>query len=111
MPRARSLTREPARYGASRKGNAVKPINLIMVLAALLLAAGCANDSRRSESLGNEVALRGDSEQHGQLIYMQNCYSCHLGGEGGIGPAINNKPLPGFLMKAQIRAGIGEMPA
>jgi len=30
---------------------------------------------------------------------------------GSLAPAINNKPLPGFLMKFQVRHGIGAMPA
>jgi mono/diheme cytochrome c family protein len=32
-------------------------------------------------------------------------------GEAGLGPAINNKPLPGFLIRFQVRRGIGAMPA
>lgn len=28
-----------------------------------------------------------------------------------LGPAINDKPLPGFLMKTQVRVGMGAMPS
>jgi mono/diheme cytochrome c family protein len=29
----------------------------------------------------------------------------------GLGPALNNKPLPGFAIRYQIRNGMGAMPA
>ncbi len=42
---------------------------------------------------------------------MKQCSQCHPGGEAGLGPAINNKPLPGFLINLQVRQGFGAMPA
>jgi mono/diheme cytochrome c family protein len=42
---------------------------------------------------------------------MTQCHQCHPGGEAGLGPSLNDKPLPGFMMKFQIRHGIGAMPA
>jgi len=44
-------------------------------------------------------------------VFQQHCYKCHPGGEGGLGPAINDKPFPRFLMKTQVRAGLGAMPS
>ena len=41
---------------------------------------------------------------------MTSCHQCHPGGKAGLGPAINNKPLPGFMIKLQSRAGVGAMP-
>ena len=32
-------------------------------------------------------------------------------GEAGLGPEINDKPLPGFLIKFQVRHGMGTMPS
>lgn len=32
-------------------------------------------------------------------------------GGAGLGPAINNKPLPGWLIRFQVRHGFGAMPA
>jgi mono/diheme cytochrome c family protein len=46
----------------------------------------------------------------GEVVFMQHCHSCHPGGEAGLGPALNNKPLPGFLIRLQVRQGIGAMP-
>lgn len=34
-----------------------------------------------------------------------------LGYGGGLGPSLNEKPLPGFAMKFQIRHGLGTIPA
>ncbi|WP_447977226.1 c-type cytochrome [Candidatus Nitrospira bockiana] len=41
---------------------------------------------------------------------MAKCHQCHPGGEAGLGPAINNKPLPDFLVRLQVRKGFGAMP-
>jgi mono/diheme cytochrome c family protein len=46
----------------------------------------------------------------GQLVFFQNCNQCHPHGEAGLGPALNNKPAPVFLMKTQVRLGLGAMP-
>jgi mono/diheme cytochrome c family protein len=42
---------------------------------------------------------------------MRQCSQCHPGGEAVLGPAINNKPLPAFLIRFQVRHGLGAMPA
>jgi mono/diheme cytochrome c family protein len=49
--------------------------------------------------------------QLGERVFDANCSQCHPGGTGGLGPAINNKPLPGWLIEFQIRHGLGAMPA
>ncbi|HET8854563.1 MAG TPA: cytochrome c [Salinimicrobium sp.] len=48
---------------------------------------------------------------HGRVLFNNYCASCHPGGMSGVGPAIINKPLPEFLIRFQIRNGIGLMPA
>lgn len=47
----------------------------------------------------------------GQQLFDQHCNQCHPGGTTGLAPSINEKPLPVWLMKTQIRAGLGAMPA
>ena len=47
----------------------------------------------------------------GHKVFSQHCHQCHPGGASGLGPAINDKPLPVALIKAQVRAGNGHMPA
>jgi mono/diheme cytochrome c family protein len=47
----------------------------------------------------------------GQRLFHRWCYQCHPGGEEGLGPAINNRPLPHIAIRTQIRKGVGAMPA
>ena len=51
------------------------------------------------------------AELNGQEVFMKNCNRCHPAGNAGLGPSIINKPLPGFLLKLQVRKGFGTMPA
>lgn len=47
----------------------------------------------------------------GREVFMAHCQSCHPHGEAGLGLAINNKPLPGFMIRFQVRNGLGVMPS
>ena len=66
---------------------------------------------RRAEPLVGPMALDDPALLRGRLLFDRHCYKCHLEGEGGLAPAINNKPLPRFLMRLQVRAGLGTMPS
>lgn len=81
-------------------------------IAALiaLCAAGC-HSARRGEPLRGPLRLADAKAQRGQIAFMRSCHRCHPGGDAGLGPAINNKPLPAFLVKFQIRRGLGVMPS
>lgn len=78
--------------------------------AALLFATGCGS-ARRGEPLVGEMPPPGAEIALGQRVFDTNCSQCHPGGEGGLGPALNNKPLPGWLIKFQVRNGLGAMPS
>lgn len=80
-----------------------------MLLAAAVLLAGCGS-ARRGEAVGAVPALDTPGEQRGQLVFMRHCTQCHNGGAGSLGPAINDKPLPGFMIRLQVRQGFGAMP-
>jgi mono/diheme cytochrome c family protein len=85
---------------------------IIIILAAIvgLTAAGCA--LRRSEPIvGKTFTAKNMHVQHGEELYMRNCQKCHPGGEGGLGPALNPNPAPGFVKKLQVRVGLGVMPS
>lgn len=82
-------------------------IGLLLITA---LAVGCST-ARRAESLGNAPQLKTEPERRGQLVFMQHCHTCHTGGGGALGPKLNDKPLPGFLIRFQVRQGLGAMPA
>jgi mono/diheme cytochrome c family protein len=80
------------------------------LLTVLLAALGC-RSVRRGEPIVGALATPDTRVQQGQLVFFRNCHSCHPGGEGGLGPALNDKVFPRFLMKTQVRAGFGAMPS
>lgn len=82
----------------------------ILSLSLLLATAtvGC-HSVRRGEPITGPMDLTPD-EQHGRVVFQQRCHQCHPHGEAGLGPALNDKPAPVFLMKTQVRAGLGAMP-
>jgi mono/diheme cytochrome c family protein len=80
----------------------------VALVGALILLAGCS--ARRGEPLVGRIDERPPAVARGHQVFMANCHSCHPGGEAGLAPAINNKPLPGFMIKTQVRLGVGAMP-
>lgn len=72
------------------------------------LASGCGS-ARRAEPLVGVIQLN-EQQQLGRAVFSQHCYQCHPNGAGGVGPAINDKPLPQGLIRTQVRAGLGAMP-
>ena len=80
----------------------------LIVGGALLLQTAC-HTARPSERVG-PLATVDSKLERGRVAYMRYCNQCHPEGEGGLGPALNNKPLPKFVIKTQIRLGLGVMP-
>lgn len=76
----------------------------------LLLAWGCST-ARRSEPIAGKLPLEDVQLVAGRKVFHTHCHQCHPGGESGLGPALNNKPLPDFLVRFQVRAGMGAMPS
>jgi mono/diheme cytochrome c family protein len=76
---------------------------------ALLL--GACTSARKTEPLAPPLNLNDPQVAHGRKVFFQHCHQCHPHGQGGLGPAIVNKPLPEFLMKFQVRHGLGTMPS
>ena len=66
---------------------------------------------RLEEALEAGIEPRTEASRRGRLTFARNCYACHGHGEGGLGPAINDKPLPAFMIRLQVRRGLGAMPA
>ena len=82
----------------------------ILIWALALVAAGCGLE-HRGEPQGPRVVPDTATEARGERLYARFCYQCHPGGEAGLGPALNDKPLPQLAIRTQIRAGVGAMPA
>jgi mono/diheme cytochrome c family protein len=79
-------------------------------LALAALAAACGS-VRRGEPIVGPMQLGDASAQRGKVLFSRYCYRCHPGGEGGLGPALNDKPPPAFLIRTQVRLGLGAMPS
>jgi mono/diheme cytochrome c family protein len=86
----------------------------IRFCAALLIGAalltGCGTP-RRSAPLTGEHTPPTPEIALGQKVFDAYCHQCHVGGTQAIGLALNNKPLPGFFIRFQVRNGIGQMPS
>jgi mono/diheme cytochrome c family protein len=83
---------------------------LTSCLAFTLVVGACAT-ARKTEPLAPPVDTSNPKVAHGQNVFFQHCHQCHPHGQAGLGPAIVNKPLPEFLMKFQVRHGLGTMPS
>ena len=64
---------------------------------------------RRGEAIGRPIVVKTDAEVRGQVIFCRNCYPCHQGGEGGLGPTMLLFPDP--IVRTQVRLGLGPMPS
>lgn len=80
------------------------------LLLGAFLAASCGT-ARRGEPVAGPMPLETREASAGRHVFLVHCHQCHPGGEGGLGPALNNKPLPDFLVRLQVRRGLGAMPA
>ena len=77
----------------------------------MLSAIGC-GPARRDAPYTRELDASADPlVARGEVAFARHCHQCHPGGAGGLGPAINDKPLPVGLIKTQVRQGLGAMPA
>lgn len=75
-----------------------------------LAMAGCGS-ARRGEPFDDPILFTEESLRRGHEAFMRHCNQCHPQGAGGLGPALNNKPLPGWAMHFQVRRGLGPMPS
>lgn len=86
---------------------------VLTVAAAVGLAnllAGCGPERRDTPHTEPLADPPGDVAA-GERAFAAHCWQCHPGGAAGLGPAINDKPLPVALIKTQVRNGLGTMPA
>jgi mono/diheme cytochrome c family protein len=91
--------------------NGRKASVLAVVVAGLGALTLSACSGRRSEPLRGALDVSNTQVAHGQQVFMHRCEKCHPGGDAGLGPSLNNKPLPGFMVAFQTRHGMGAMPA
>jgi mono/diheme cytochrome c family protein len=77
---------------------------------ALLLLVACGAEHRGEPEAADVIPASRD-ELRGKRLFQRFCYQCHPGGSQGLGPALNDKPLPAAAIRTQIRAGVGAMPS
>jgi mono/diheme cytochrome c family protein len=94
----------------SRPSRHTRLATFVATTAVALAVAACGS-ARRGEPIAGAMNLDDPSIRHGRLLFDTYCYKCHTEGEGGMGPIINDKSLPKFLMRFQVRHGLGTMPA
>ena len=80
-------------------------------LVLTLLSLSACGSSRRSVPVSGPLIFPNEKVAFGERAFMRTCNACHPRGESGLAPGINNKPLPEFLIKFQVRHGMGAMPA
>ena len=83
-----------------------------LLLCSLLvwITASCGTPRRGRPLLVDNQPSPDARIRAGERIFDTYCHSCHPGGTSGIGPALNNKPLPEVLIRTQVRTGVGAMP-
>lgn len=86
------------------------PVLAALAFGIVLAGLGCATD-RRTPPIAAPLDLSDPKLARGQVVYYRECHMCHPHGGAGLGPAVVNKPLPGPLMKLQVRTGLGAMPS
>jgi mono/diheme cytochrome c family protein len=82
---------------------------LAVLCALVILVAGC-RSARREEPIAGPLRSASSEVTQGKVAYMRYCHACHPQGNGGLGPSLNDKPLPGFGIRTQVRRGFGTMP-
>lgn len=98
----------PAR-GKRVRGRGGLELRTLLTLLAVALLVAC-GPSRRSEPLAGPLALEDPVLVQGEQTFARYCASCHPRGEAGLGPALNDKPLPEWMIRVQVRNGLGVMP-
>jgi mono/diheme cytochrome c family protein len=83
---------------------------MVLFVGELALLLGCGS-ARRTEPIAGLLLLASAELTEGKRLFMRNCDQCHPRGESGLAPALNNKPHPSFLIKFQVRQGLGAMPS
>jgi mono/diheme cytochrome c family protein len=82
----------------------------VLLVGVIEVSASC-GAARQSEPVQAKPTQLDAQELAGQRVFMRECNGCHPQGDGGLGPALNDKPVPAAAIKLQVREGLGAMPA
>jgi mono/diheme cytochrome c family protein len=82
----------------------------LALAAACALAVGCAPTFRGPPVL--EPLVHADPQVAlGERVFAHACHACHPNALAGLGPGIIDRPIPNWLVRLQVRVGLGVMPA
>lgn len=90
--------------------NRLATVSMVVLSLLLGVLTACA-PAYRGEPLTGLLELATPTLVLGRGVFDRNCHQCHPGGAAGLGPSLNDKPLPGPLIAYQVRHGVGVMPA
>ena len=82
-----------------------------MVTCVLICLLASCRSARREEPVVGPLQNSSSKVDQGRIAFMRHCHMCHPQGDGGLGPSLNDKPLPAFGIRIQVRRGFGAMPA
>jgi mono/diheme cytochrome c family protein len=83
---------------------------VLLFLAASIWVTACGSP-RRSEPLRGFHEIEDPRVALGEQVFARQCSTCHPSGEGGLGVSLNNKLYPRWLIRFQVRNGMGPMPS
>lgn len=94
-------------------GKALRPLALLVVVAAVVFALAEAHVLKPSAPKASGSSVRLGDVYRGETVFQQKCAGCHGNGGkgGGVGPALAGAPLTAAAVEAQIDRGGGVMPA
>ncbi|WP_439881252.1 c-type cytochrome [Pontibacter sp. MBLB2868] len=86
-------------------------ITILVAGFFLLLSLSNCGTARRGVPMFAPLQIENPAVAKGEAVFKSHCQKCHPGGTAGLAPSLNNKPLPGFMIRYQVRHGLGMMPA
>lgn len=84
-------------------------MSFFVILLVSLRISSCSSPEKLPYAAPVEMPT--EALTQGRIHFNHHCATCHPEAMSGLGPAIINKPLPEFLIRFQIRNGLGVMPA
>ena len=77
----------------------------------MVLALGCAWTARHAESAVATERPETLTVARGERVFKSQCLRCHASGDMATADGLQEGALPDFLIRLQVRRGLGAMPA
>jgi mono/diheme cytochrome c family protein len=83
----------------------------LAVALLLLLGLGSCAPVLRGVPAPGPIETTDPVVVEGERLFAAACHACHPNALAGLGPGIVDRPLPRWLVRLQVRVGVGAMPA